>query len=160
MNLIMLSGRIARDIELRQTQTGKNYVRNSIAVRRSRKNAEGEYESDFFEFEAWNATAEYLATRAKKGGRIEIAGELQNNNYQKEDGSTVYGNRIVVNRLEIIDYSEENQQMQQPQQPYQPQQNMNGFQQPMQQPQQTYQPQMDNFSIPGANPIGSKDLPF
>lgn len=160
----MLSGRLTKDIELRQTQNGKNYVLNSIAVRKSRKNAEGNYDSDFFDFEVWNASAEYLATRAKKGSRIEIVGELQNNNYEREDGTMSYGNRIRVNRLEVIDYVENNQQpMQQSQQPYQPQQNMNGFQQPMQQ--STFnQPMMNGFgnamqqTAPGA--IGDNDLPF
>lgn len=158
MNNITLSGRITKDIELKQTQTGKGYVRNSIAVKRSRKNANGDYETDFFDFEVWNGTAEYLANFGYKGGRIEIAGELQNNNYQKNDGSMVYGNRIVVNKLEIIDYVEESQQ-----------QNMNAFQQPVQQPfqpQPTFeQPTMTGFgnamqqTAPNAG-IGDEDLPF
>lgn len=155
MNNIVLSGRISKDIELKQTQNGKSYVRNSIAVKRSRKNANGDYETDFFDFEIWNGTAEYLANYAKKGGRIEIAGELQNNNYQKNDGSMVYGNRIVVNKLEIIDYAGESQQQPQTQtqqQPFQPQPTfeqpaMNGFGTAMQQ------------TAPNAG-IGENDLPF
>lgn len=155
MNNITLSGRITKEIELKQTQTGKGYVRNSIAVKRSRKNANGEYETDFFDFEVWNGTAEYLANFGHKGGRIEIAGELQNNNYQKNDGSMVYSNRIVVNKLEIIDYTGESQQQQiqpQAQQPFQPQPTfeqpaMNGFGAAMQQ------------TAPNA-PIGNEDLPF
>lgn len=164
MNNITLSGRITKEIELKQTQTGKGYVRNSIAVKRSRKNASGDYETDFFDFEVWNGTAEYLANFGYKGGRIEIAGELQNNNYQKNDGSMVYGNRIVVNKLEIIDYVGESQQ-----QPQSQQQNMNAFQQPVQQPfqaQPTFeQPAMNGFgaamqqTAPNAE-IGDGDLPF
>lgn len=152
MNNIVLSGRIVRELELKQTQNGKSYTRNSIAVRRGRKNAEGKYDSDFFEFEAWNGIAESLTRYGKKGGRIEIQGELQNNNYQKNDGQMVYGTKIIVNRVEIIDYAGDDQQ--------QPTQEQNPY---MTEP-QYQQPQMQGFgnvmqqTSPGA--IVDENLPF
>ena len=49
MNKIILKGRIARDIDIRFSQTTNIKIANfSIAVKRDYKSQNGEYESDFF----------------------------------------------------------------------------------------------------------------
>lgn len=93
-------GRITRDIEVNHYNDRK-VIRNSIAVRRDFKNKNGEYDSDFFNFSAWGAQAEFIEKYAKKGDKIAICGKLLNNNYEK-DGQTVYNNDIQVENIELL----------------------------------------------------------
>ncbi len=87
MNKVILSGNICRDVEVKQTTGGKSVVTNCIAVRREYKGANGEYESDFINFQAWGTQAEYLGRYARKGDRVEICGRWQVRKATMADGS-------------------------------------------------------------------------
>ena len=47
MNKIFIRGNLTRDVELRETATGKQVARFNVAVRRDFKNSDGLYDSDF-----------------------------------------------------------------------------------------------------------------
>lgn len=47
LNQTVIVGRIARDPELRETENGKKVTNVTLAVPRSFKNSNGEYETDF-----------------------------------------------------------------------------------------------------------------
>ncbi len=47
LNQIVIVGRLVRDPELRQTEGGKKVTNITLAVPRSYKNSNGEYETDF-----------------------------------------------------------------------------------------------------------------
>lgn len=102
MNAVHLTGRITRDIELKQAGQ-HSVVQNSIAVRRSFPNREtGEYESDFFNFVAWRGQADVLANYAKKGDMIGLSGRLQSRNYENQQGQRVYVTEIVVENIDLL----------------------------------------------------------
>ena len=100
MNKVHMIGNICRDIEVKHYNDRK-VVKNTIAVRRDFKNKNGEYDSDFFNFSAWGAQAEFIEKYAKKGDKIAICGKLLNNNYEK-DGQTVYNNDIQIENIELL----------------------------------------------------------
>lgn len=104
MNKVILNGRITKDIELRETANEKKVISNSIAVRNDFKNKEGKYDSQFFNFEVWNAQAEYLNNYAAKGTPILIEGKLKNGVYEKENGERVYTTSITVEKIEILNF--------------------------------------------------------
>ena len=57
MNRIIIKGRVAREIEIRQTQTGKSVGSFSVAVDKGF----GENKSaDFFRVQAWEKTADFV----------------------------------------------------------------------------------------------------
>lgn len=101
MNKVFMIGRLTKDNEVKHYNDRK-YLKNTIAVRRDFKNKDGKYDSDFFTFTTWGSQAEYLEKYSGKGSRLAICGKLLNNNYQKEDGTTIYSNDIQVEQLEII----------------------------------------------------------
>lgn len=76
-NITLLTGRLTHNPELRQNQSGRAFVTNSIAVSRNYKNANGEYDSDFINFIAGGSTAEFIAKYFQKGSPIAISGALQ-----------------------------------------------------------------------------------
>ncbi len=47
LNQIVIVGRLVKNPELRQTDSGKKVTNITLAVPRSYKNAKGEYETDF-----------------------------------------------------------------------------------------------------------------
>ena len=106
MNKIILKGNICKDIEVKETASGKKMISNTLGVRRDFKNANGEYESDFINIILFGNSCEYLSKYAKKGIPILIEGRLQTGTYQREDGSTAYTTSVVVEHVEILKFGE------------------------------------------------------
>ncbi|WP_323705153.1 single-stranded DNA-binding protein [Mammaliicoccus sciuri] len=92
-------GRITKDLEIRESTSGTKYLPFNIAVQRKFKNNQDEYESDFISCIAFNKTAEFLNNYVKKGYLIGVEGELQNNNFEREDGTTNYGMQLKVSKV-------------------------------------------------------------
>ena len=90
MNNVCLIGRLTKDIEINETQSGTKYARFSVAVQRNYKNDNDEYEADFINCVAWRNTAEFLAKYFVKGQGIGVVGKIQTNKWDK-DGTTHYG---------------------------------------------------------------------
>ena len=61
LNHIALMGRLARDPELRHTQSGLPVTSFSIACERDFKDANGEKVTDFIDIVAWRSTAEFVS---------------------------------------------------------------------------------------------------
>ena len=87
MNKVILSGNLVKDVDLRKTESGMSVVGNTIAVRRERKNFNGEYDVDFINFVVWDKSAEYLNQYANKGDRIELVGRWQVREYEEKNGN-------------------------------------------------------------------------
>lgn len=102
MNVIILTGRITKDLELRETTSGTKVLQFNIAVQRDYKNKDGIYDADFINCQAFNKTAEMISKYFKKGSRIGVQGKLQNNNYEK-DGVMIYRDLVNVLTVEFLD---------------------------------------------------------
>ena len=59
LNICALQGRLARDPELRQTNTGKQVATFTLAVDRGRKDANGKSVADWIPVIAWERAAEF-----------------------------------------------------------------------------------------------------
>lgn len=101
MNVICLSGRATKEIELRYTQSGKAISNGNIAVQRKFKNAEGEYDADFIDFIAWGKTGELMAEHIKKGEYFGLTGELQTRIWEKNDGTKVKVTEVNVTSFDF-----------------------------------------------------------
>jgi single-strand DNA-binding protein len=96
MNKVILSGRTTADPELRYLPgNGTAICSFALAVKRNRKNAQGEYESDFINCQAWAKSGELIAEYVKKGQVLTISGRLQIRKYDK-DGVNHWISEIVV----------------------------------------------------------------
>ena len=99
MNKVILTGNLVNECELRTTQSGKNVISNTIAVRRDFKNPNGEYETDFINFVAWDTLAQYLIKYSHKGDRIELVGRWNTRQYTNKDGINVTVNEVLVESI-------------------------------------------------------------
>ena len=84
LNQAILVGRIVKDPELRDTEKGK--VTNIVlAVPRSFKNTEGQYDTDFISCVLWKGVAESTVEYCKKGDLVGIKGRIQTRDVELED---------------------------------------------------------------------------
>lgn len=98
MNYVSLLGRFTRDPEVNYSQSGKAYVRFSLAVNREFKKDE----ADFINCVAWDKTAEIIGQYFNKGSRILVQGRLSVNSYEK-DGEKRFSTDVVVSNINFID---------------------------------------------------------
>lgn len=115
MNNVVLTGRIAKDLELKYTQNGKAYCRFTLAVDRGlskekKKEAEenGQSTVDFISCLAWGVTAEVLNKYTAKGKKILVNGSIETGSYTMQDGSKRYTTDVLVNRIEILEFADNN----------------------------------------------------
>lgn len=106
MNLVILMGRICKDPDITSSQSGTTIARYSIAVDRRFKK-DGEPTADFFTCVSFGKQAEFVDRYLKKGTKIVVTGELQNNNYTNKDGQKVYDTRILTNNVEFAESKRE-----------------------------------------------------
>ena len=102
LNQIVVVGRLTKSPEVKELEDGKKVTNMTLAVPRSYKNADGEYETDFVECTLWNNIAENTAEYCKKGDIVGVKGRLQTNNYEKEDGSKVFKLDVVAEKVTFL----------------------------------------------------------
>ena len=102
MNKWIGMGRLTRDPEVRYGQSGNAVANFSIAVDRRFKR-DGEAQADFFNCTAFGKTGEFVEKYLKKGIKVVVDGELQNNNYEDKNGTKHYSVQIIVNQIEFAE---------------------------------------------------------
>ena len=100
MNKVLLHGRVAKDPDVKTTQSGQTFTRITIAVDRYTKAGE-ERKADFINCTAWGNTAQFLAKYFTKGKEILCEGRIQTGSYTDKDGKKVYTTDVVLDRVEF-----------------------------------------------------------
>lgn len=103
MNKVIMIGRLASDVELRQTQSGMQVAQYRLAVNRRTKSADGQQQADFFPCIAWDKHAAFASQYLTKGMKIGIVGTLQTRSYDAQDGSKRYVTEIIVNEHDFCE---------------------------------------------------------
>ena len=98
MNVVILMGRMTRDPELKYTSGGKAFANFSLAVQKTRDEAE------FIDCTVWEKTAETIAEYFRKGNRILVQGRLSVSSYE-QNGEKRRATRVVVNSFEFVETS-------------------------------------------------------
>lgn len=104
MNVIVLSGRLTRDPEVRYT-TGNNptaVARYSLAVDRRFKK-DGEQSADFINCISFAKSAEFAEKYLHKGMKIIVNGRIQTGSYTNREGQKVYTTDVVVENQEFCE---------------------------------------------------------
>lgn len=103
LNRIILIGRLTRDPELRYTPTNNTPVCTfTLAVDRSRKNAQGERETDFINIVVWSKLGENCANYLAKGKLAAVDGRLQIRNYTDKDGNRRSITEVVAEDVRFL----------------------------------------------------------
>lgn len=101
-NLVVLTGRLTADPELKTTANGISVTSFSIAVAR-RYRAGEEAQTDFINVVAWRQTAEFISKYFKKGNMIGIEGSIQTRRYTDKNGNNRTAFEVVVNNAQFVE---------------------------------------------------------
>ena len=85
LNQSVIVGRLVRDPELYETENGNKVTSITLAVPRSYKNMDGEYDTDYINCTLWRGIAEYAAEYCHKGDLLGIKGRLQSKTIEEEE---------------------------------------------------------------------------
>ena len=85
LNQVVLVGRIVYDLELKKSENLKKYLVLTLAIPRSFKNMEGNYDTDFIRCVTWDNIAENTSLYCHKGDIVGVKGRLQSRNLDKND---------------------------------------------------------------------------
>lgn len=101
MNRVCLIGRLTKDPELRESESGKKQTTFSLAVNRPKEGA------DFINCVAWNKTAELISQYIKKGRELGIEGRIQTGSYEDREGNKRFTTNVVVENITFIGNKEQ-----------------------------------------------------
>ncbi len=145
MNKVVLVGRLARDPELRTTQSGTQVVSFTVACDRRFVRQGEERQADFISCVAWNKTAEFISRYFTKGMRIALDGRIQTRSYDDQNGNKRYITEVIAEDVEFAQSKTENGGNPAP-----------AFSAPM----APAAPQAPSADIDGFMPVEEEDLPF
>lgn len=94
-NIVIITGRLTRDVDYRSTATGTAVAEFGIAS----GNGDNVY---FGAVTAWNSTADYLRRNARKGTWVLVSGRLTRDEWRSRGGEKQSKTRIVANTVEIL----------------------------------------------------------
>lgn len=149
-NIFISNARITNDLEIRYSNNQTAIINFSVAD--NHRNGDKE-EAIFWRCAVYGKQAEFLAKYGMKGGRVNVIGEVQPNNYTNKDGQQVSAIQVRVTNIEIVDWKPAEQQT--PQQGGMPQ-----MAQPQMQQAQGGMPQMQQTQggMPQMQPMGQNQV--
>jgi len=101
LNQVVLVGRLIKDPELVDTENNKKMSRITIAIPRSFKNMNGEYESDFINCVLWDSVAKSTVEYCKKGDIVGVKGRIQSRVVESE-GEKKYFFDVIAERVTFL----------------------------------------------------------
>lgn len=101
-NLVVLTGRLTADPELKTTPNGISVTTFSIAVDRRYRSGE-ERQTDFINIVAWRQTAEFISKYFQKGSMIGIEGSIQTRRYQDKNGNNRTAFEVIANNVQFVE---------------------------------------------------------
>lgn len=100
LNRIILMGRLTRDPELRQTQSGTAVACFSLAVDRDFSDkSTGQRPTDFIDIVAWRNTAEFVSKYFSKGRMAVVEGRLQIRDWEDSNGNKRRSAEVVAEHV-------------------------------------------------------------
>ena len=104
MNLVTLTGRLAKEPTLKYLEgSGASVAKFDLAVNKD-YSKDNDYKADFFSIECWNKLAESVVNNLEKGRKVLIHGFLKVNKWTDENNKSHKNILIVAIRIEYLDY--------------------------------------------------------
>lgn len=110
LNLIIITGRLTKDPELRMTQSQKDVASFTLAVDRDYQQQGEPRETDFIPCVAWGKTAEFVSKWFTKGSMATVSGRLQLRKWTDRDGNKRETAEVVAERVYFGERRQEKQE--------------------------------------------------
>jgi single-strand DNA-binding protein len=95
-NLVIITGRLGRDPEIRNTPSGKEVASFSIAVKGGTKDKPKTF---WFDVTCWQDLATWVAKALHKGDEVTAIGRLEVEEYTNREQVSVKKTKIVANSI-------------------------------------------------------------
>lgn len=102
LNQTVLVGRLVKTPEVTVTENEKKVSNITLAVPRTYKNENGEYDTDFVNCVLWGSIAENTAEYCQKGDLLGVKGRVQTRDYEDKDGNKKYVTEIVAEKVTFL----------------------------------------------------------
>ena len=102
MNTVILVGRLARDPEIRYTQSQTAVCSATIAVNRGKDSNGNDRGADFIRLTIFNKPGEVFQKYLTKGRQVAVQGRLNTGSYKNKNGETVYTTDVIVEKFDFI----------------------------------------------------------
>ncbi len=104
LNLMQIVGRATRDVELNDLGNSKVTTFRIVSNKRIKKQ-DGSFEerATFIDCEAWGQRAEFASKFIKKGMRVYVSGELEQDEWENKAGERRQKHKIYVQVVRIVD---------------------------------------------------------
>ena len=99
LNRVIIMGRIAQELDLKQTQGGVPVLSFAVAVDRGYVKQGEERQTDFIDCVAWRQQAEFINKYFAKGRMIAIEGTLRKRVYEDKNGTKHYPTEVYVDNV-------------------------------------------------------------
>lgn len=98
MNKVIIVGHLAKDVEVRYTQSGKCVASFTVAVNRFGQ----QNQADFIPVVAWEKLAEICGNNLTKGRKVLVEGRLQIRTYDAADGQKRRVAEVIAQNVEFL----------------------------------------------------------
>jgi single-strand DNA-binding protein len=105
VNVVVITGNLTRDPELRSTGGGTSVCEMRVAVNSRRKNGQtGQWEDkpNYFDVVVFGAQADNCATYLQRGRPVAVEGRLDWREWEAKDGSKRQAVQIVANSVQFL----------------------------------------------------------
>lgn len=106
MNQTVLVGRIVQDPKITELEDGKKVCNVTVAIPRSYKNENGEYDTDFVKCTMWSGVAENTSEYCKQGDLIGIKGRIQTRVIEKDNSKQTI-QEVIAEKVTFLAKSKE-----------------------------------------------------
>ncbi|MFH1571610.1 MAG: single-stranded DNA-binding protein [Gemmatimonadota bacterium] len=105
INQVTLTGRLAQDPEFRLTESGHARLSGRLAVNRSYRDRDGQWQSEasFFSIVVWQKLAEFCADRLRKGTPVLVTGRLHSHSWRDEAEQPRSLVEVQVRSLQVLE---------------------------------------------------------
>ena len=111
INNVVLVGRLARDPELRTTNSGTSVCSFTVAVDNRQKNPDGTKSASFIPCTAFQQSADNMSKFLKKGSLVGIVGRLNQRSYLNKDNIKVTVIEVLCDSVQFLEPKGEGRQV-------------------------------------------------
>ena len=111
INVVVMTGNLTRDPELRSLPSGMSVCSLRIASNTRRKGQSGEWEdkANYFDVTVWGAQGENCARFLSKGRPVALNGRLEWREWQAQDGQKRQSVEIIADSVQFLGGRDEGQ---------------------------------------------------
>ncbi len=104
MNKIILIGRLTRNPEIVELDSGKGLTKFTLAVD---KQFRPDAPADFFDCSAWEKTGEFCSKWFSKGQKVAVVGRMESRKYEDRDGNNRTAWDVTIESAHFADSKKE-----------------------------------------------------